>query len=86
MADRTSAEIFGRIFGLLAADPTAENKRLARQIFEISKDYDFTPNQMYADEASLILGLAREGVSQISPQDGLMLRFLGEDGFEEISP
>ena len=53
MADRTSAEIFGRIFNLLATDPSDQNQQLARQIMQISREYDFSPYQMYADEACL---------------------------------
>lgn len=55
MSDRTSAEIFGRVFEVLAVyaragkrpDPTV----LASEIFVLVKDYDFSECQMDADDA-----------------------------------
>lgn len=85
MADRTSADIFGRIFELLAKNPTAENKRLAREIFQLSNKYDFDPYQMYGDEACLALDLARHGVDPTYPEGGVVVLFLGEPGFDSAS-
>lgn len=59
MADRTSAEIFGSIFELLAEDPTDHHKNLARKFWRMSDRYDFHPCQMECDEALETLGLAR---------------------------
>ena len=60
MADRTSAEIFGTIFGHLAEWPvTAQDKDFALYIYGLSQGYDFSPCQMDADGALEKLGLAR---------------------------
>ena len=77
MADRTSAEIFGNIFNLLAENPTDENKLLAQRIYKMII-YDFSDCQMYADEAGLILGIARKGINPRYPEDGEVILWLGE--------
>ncbi len=83
MADRTSAEVFGRIFNLLAVNPSNEHRKLARQIMQISREYDFSPYQMYADEACRKLDIARHGVHPQSQQDGIVTLYYGDLGFEE---
>lgn len=70
MSDRTSAEIFGNVFVLVARDTTlAKNPKgrnsLALQLWEMSKGYDFGPSQMDCDEALIGLGLARESGSDV---------------------
>ena len=85
MADRTSAEIFGRIFNLLAANPSTEHRQLARQIMQIGREYDFSPDQMYADEACLSLAIARDGLHPKYPQDGIVTLYYGDAGFEEAA-
>lgn len=85
MADRTSAEIFGRVFQLLANTPTADPKELARELIQISREYDFSPYQMYADEACMALDIARYGTHPHYPKDGVVLLFFGDPGFEEAS-
>ena len=85
MADHTSAEIFGRILNLLAANPNGENRQLARKIMQLSRDYDFSPYQMYADEACLALDVARLGIHPKQPQDGIIWLYYGDPGFEEAS-
>lgn len=57
MADRTSAGIFGSIFKLLAENPTDENKRLAREIYGMTLNYDFFVSQMDCNESLIKLGL-----------------------------
>ena len=61
MADRTSASLFERIFNHLAKNPTEENKTFAREIAQMTRDYDFNNYQMYADAALITLGLAHMG-------------------------
>jgi hypothetical protein len=59
MADRTSAEIFGNIFEILAKNPSEEHKAMALEIWPLSTAYDFNNYQMEADEALLKLDLAK---------------------------
>lgn len=70
MADRTSAHLFGTIFRLLAKNPTDEHKLIAREIYDLTGDYDFSNYQMDADEELITLGLARMGVDPEYPQEG----------------
>lgn len=58
MADRTSAEIFGRIFDMLAELPSQHNIETAAKIYNMAKDYDFNEYQMEADDSLIKLGLA----------------------------
>ena len=59
MADRNSADIFGLLFEKLASDPTKQHKTWAREFYEKSRTYDFSPDQMDCDEALVKLGLAK---------------------------
>lgn len=70
MADRTSAEVFGLVFEMLAKKPTDENKEMARQLWKKTDGYDFGPSQMDCDAALKKLGLARKGVDPDYPEDG----------------
>jgi len=83
MADRTSASIFGEIFGMLAKNPTLEHREMARQIFQMSKQYDFSEYQMYADEACLVLGIARRGISLDCPEFGEVILWPDDEGYDE---
>lgn len=46
MADRSAAEIFGNTFDILAKNPTDEIKEIAKEIYKLSYNYDFTQCQM----------------------------------------
>ena len=70
MADRTSAEVFGRVFQILAKNPTDENKEIAKELFSYTNEYDFSHYQMYADESLIALGLAKLGIDPRYPEDG----------------
>lgn len=71
MADRTSAALFAEIFKLLAADaPPTDPKALARRFWGMRRGLDFSPYQMYCDEALIKLGLARLGVDPEYPEEG----------------
>ena len=59
MADRTSAELFGEIFKLLAELDPHDKQERAKKFWEQSRSYDFHPYQMDADYSLLRLGLAR---------------------------
>jgi hypothetical protein len=82
MADRTSAGLFGYIFGMLAEEPTEKNKEIASKIFDKTGDYDFSYYQMYADEHCIKLGLAKMAVNPEYPEDGEVCIFKGESGWE----
>lgn len=69
MADRTSARVFGKVFELLAKNPTDEHKAIAKEIFAETGEYDFSSYQMDADDALMKLGLARIGVDPNYPDD-----------------
>lgn len=64
MSDRTSSLVFATVFEhladpeLLMTDPE-QAKRLARKMWKLMSDYDFSPYQMYCDDALIKLGLAR---------------------------
>jgi hypothetical protein len=58
MADRNSAAIFGEVFKACAAEGEA-GKRIAAKLWPMCNEFDFTDDQMDADEALLALGLAR---------------------------
>jgi hypothetical protein len=70
MADRTSANLFGTIFKLLAKNPTDEHKEIAKEIFAETGDYDFSNYQMDADEALIALDLAKIGINPDYPDEG----------------
>ena len=59
MADRTSAEIFGGMFKILAKNPDLRNKEMAKAVYKEIFNYDFNQYQMNCDEALTILGLAK---------------------------
>jgi len=74
MADRSSAYLFARIFGLIdehVHDAEARQK-LAREFWSESSGYDFSPYQMDCDEILLKLGLARRCVDPDYPKEGEM--------------
>lgn len=70
MVDRTSAGLFGKIFELLAKNPTDEHKKIAKEIFDETGNYDFSYYQMYADESLITLGLAEKGIDPEYPEEG----------------
>jgi len=70
MADRTSAGLFGKIFTLLAKNPSEENKKIAREIYKETLDYDFSMCQMYVDDELMLLGLAKIGIDPEYPEEG----------------
>ena len=72
MADRTSAALFGKIFELLAKNPTDEHKAMAKEIWPLTNDYDFSEYQMNADGSLIELGLAKEGKDPLSGEDTLL--------------
>jgi hypothetical protein len=70
MADRTAAGIFGKIFELLAKNPTEEHKAIAKEIFAETVYYDFGSYLMDAEEALIALDLAKKGIDPKYPEVG----------------
>ena len=85
MADRTSAEIFGDIFTLLAEDNTEASRCYAYAIYGMSLRYDFTEDQMgdYAAEACVKLGIAKLDDGAIAFPNYEGYDALPESGYEE---
>lgn len=75
MADRTSAKVFGKVFTLLAKNPTEEHKAIAAELWPEIQEYDFSEYQMYCDDALKALGLARDGVDPKYPDDGIVIMY-----------
>ncbi len=65
MADRTTAGLFGSIFKLLAGNPTEEHKAMAKNIWPLQREYDFSPYQMGCDDALIALGIAKKDGNRI---------------------
>lgn len=80
MADRTSAELFGILFDVLAQNPDEGNKALAKQFFELSDKYDFSKGQLCANEALITLGLAER---RINSEGDEQIRYFGEPHFKQ---
>jgi len=63
VSDRTSADLFARLFDLLASErllDTRGRREVAAEIWQESLGYDFHPCQMGCDDALVKLGLAHE--------------------------
>lgn len=70
MADRSTAQAFGAVFGILAKHVAAARdvlgpvalatfQSVAEEIYDTQDgQHDYTPDQMEADEALVVLGLA----------------------------
>ncbi len=77
MADRTSASLFAMIFEYLATDKNIGHaKKLARNIYGWTYNYDFRSYQMYCDEALLTLDLAKRDEDE---EGETLVLYLGED-------
>jgi hypothetical protein len=87
MADRTSASLFATFFEMLAKDPTDEHKAMARKLWPMRREYDFSEYQMYCDEALKRLGLARRRKDKYGEMSIQYANHDGSgwdpDGFEE---
>lgn len=80
MSDRTSASLFAEMFTIVAEYvPEPQRDEVARRLWKLTRDYDFSPYQMYADEALMKLGLARRGVDSDWPNDGEVVLYGPED-------
>lgn len=72
MSDHSSAYIFGRVFELIAKEvpPGPRRGRIARKFWKMSREFDFSDDEMHADRALVSLRLARKGVDPDYPEDG----------------
>jgi hypothetical protein len=71
MSDRTAAALFKDIFEMLAQWPAGPMRDdLARRLWKMQRDYDFSPDQMGCDDALAALDLARRGIDPDWPDDG----------------
>lgn len=79
MADRTAAALFSEVFVMLAEDPVTERDlERARKFWNLKRGYDFSPYQMYCDDALMKLGLAKRGPDPEEPERERVL-YLGRD-------
>lgn len=90
MANRSAAAIFSVAFEACAAEVEREDEpneilllttadRIARKLWQETKDYDFTDDQMGCDKALLKLGLAKM-VMVGDPLEGEGVVYLQPDG------
>ncbi len=71
MADRDSAYLFGLIFKLIDDYvPDNEALKVAAKHWAISREFDFSPSQIEANETLKRLRLAKEIVDKRYPEDG----------------
>lgn len=69
MADRSAAVAFGDVFEILASQADLRAMTgVAEEIFDLTSDYDFTPDQMDCDEALETLGLYNSYAGSYGPQ------------------
>ncbi len=80
MADRTSARLFGKIYEMLAENPSDEHKAMAKAIWPLQWEYDFSEYQMDADNALVTLGLAKLGIDPKYPDEGEKMLYADVDG------
>jgi hypothetical protein len=78
MADRTAAEIFAKVFDVLARNPTDDRLAIAREIAPMARQYDFHPCQMNCDDALVSLGLAAEGPDSEDPDENCVVYLLDD--------
>ena len=72
MSDRSGAYLFSRIFKLVDEHVTdeKERKKLAREFWKETRDYDFSYYDLDCDDVLIRLGLAKKGVNPRYPEDG----------------
>jgi hypothetical protein len=70
MSDHQGAYEFGMMFRKLAEKPTDDAKEFAQLLWTLSREHDFSDDEMRADEALAKLGLARRGIDPDYPKEG----------------
>jgi hypothetical protein len=79
MSDRTSADIFSKMFKLLASDPTPQHKAWALKLWRETPYYDFSNCELGCDKELKKLDLARKRVDPEEPDEGRVM-FYGPEG------
>lgn len=69
MADRTSADLFGYMFRMLAKSPSDEHKEMARGLWQMMRRFDFSPYQMCCNDSLIALGIAKRVSDPDRPDD-----------------
>lgn len=74
MSDRTSAEVFAALFDITAhlIPPSDIRDRFVRRIWDLSRGYDFSDEQLECDDSLMKLGLARKWVDPKRPDEESM--------------
>lgn len=78
MSDGSTAAMFGRLFVLLAKNPTVEHKRIAAEMYDYVGNFDFDDYEMGAEEAGVQLGLCQRGAHPRYPDDGEVCLWPGD--------
>lgn len=91
MADRTGARMMARVFEALRDaqnSPTCSLDSIARDIWRVAWEGDWTHDEMHCDEALRALGLAKTGVHPDWPEEEPGTLYAKEDGvtFKEATP
>lgn len=74
MSDRDSAYIFSKAFELVVEHvPPKKRETCAKELWQMSLDYDFAPSDMNIDKVLMKLGLAREGIDKDYPDETTVL-------------
>jgi len=78
MSDRAGAELFSEIFQMIYDHVEDEDARyqLARRFFAFARDYDFSFDQLDADDILVELGLAHYATDNETGED--IVRYEGE--------
>lgn len=86
MGDSSSAYLFGEFFTKLAKRRiTPTTKKIAAEVFKLTRGFDFTPDEMDCDKAAVKLGFAKMVPSEDydpeydDPKYAKVARFKGED-------
>jgi len=78
VSDRAAAEIFGTVFEALARDDF-DQVLFAKELMQMTFNYDFNSYQLCCDQALLKLGLAK----RTTDADGEpMLLYYGDKGYK----
>ena len=77
MSDRTTALVFAAVFEHLAEPEVLmtvpdQARTLAKKMWGLMSDYDFSPYQMYCDDALLKLGLAHRVTDKYNPDETIV--------------
>lgn len=84
MSDSTSERNCGTIFEFLAKNLTKDNIELAKKLWVLTYNYNFSHNQMNCDNALIKLGLAKRGIDIINDKIKEKIFYVNSDFEFEI--